>query len=40
MLSSKSRRTVVMVTHNPELAEQSDKAIYIRDGKVEKEVSH
>jgi putative ABC transport system ATP-binding protein len=40
MLSSKFRRTVVMVTHNPELAEASDKAIYIRDGKVEKEVSH
>ena len=40
MLSNKFRRTVVMVTHNPELAEASDKAIYIRDGKVEKEVSH
>jgi putative ABC transport system ATP-binding protein len=40
MLSSKFRRTVVMVTHNPELAEQSDKAIYIRDGKVEMELSH
>lgn len=40
MLSSKFRRTVVMVTHNPELAEASDKAIYIRDGIVEKEVSH
>jgi putative ABC transport system ATP-binding protein len=40
MLSSKFRRTVVMVTHNPELAEASDKAIYIRDGRVEKEVSH
>lgn len=40
MLSSKFRRTVVMVTHNPELAKASDKAIYIRDGVVEKEVSH
>ena len=40
MLSSKFRRTVVMVTHNPELAEASDRAIYIRDGRVEKEVSH
>lgn len=40
MLSNKFRRTVVMVTHNPELAEASDRAIYIRDGKVEKEVSH
>ncbi len=40
MLSNKFRRTVVMVTHNPELAEASDRAIYIRDGRVEKEVSH
>jgi len=39
MLSSKFRRTVVMVTHNPELAQASDRAIYIRDGMVEKEVS-
>jgi putative ABC transport system ATP-binding protein len=38
MLSSKFRRTIVMVTHNPELAEACDRAIYIRDGKVEKEV--
>lgn len=40
MLSSKFRRSVVMVTHNPELAEASDRAIYIRDGMVEKEVAH
>lgn len=40
MLSSKFRRTVVMVTHNPELVGASDRAIYIRDGRVEKEVSH
>ncbi len=38
MLSSKFRRTVVMVTHNPELAEATDRAIHIRDGRVEKEV--
>jgi putative ABC transport system ATP-binding protein len=38
MLSSKFRRTIVMVTHNPELAESTDRAIYIRDGTVEKEV--
>ncbi|HUG97296.1 MAG TPA: ABC transporter ATP-binding protein [Nitrososphaera sp.] len=38
MLSNKFRRTVVMVTHNPELAEATDRAIFIRDGKVEKEV--
>ena len=40
MLSSKFRRTIVMVTHNPELAEATDRAIYIRDGMVEKEVSY
>lgn len=38
MLSNKFRRTIVMVTHNPELAEACDRAIYIRDGRVEKEV--
>ncbi len=38
LLSSKFRRTIVMVTHNPELAEATDRAIYIRDGRVEKEV--
>lgn len=38
MLSSKFRRTVVMVTHNPELAEATDRAIFLRDGMVEKEV--
>lgn len=40
MLSSKFRRTIVMVTHNPELAEASDRAIFIRDGMVEKEVTY
>jgi putative ABC transport system ATP-binding protein len=38
MLSNKFRRTVVMVTHNPELAEATDRAVFIRDGMVEKEV--
>ena len=38
MMSSKFRRTIVMVTHNTELAESTDRAIYIRDGVVEKEV--
>jgi putative ABC transport system ATP-binding protein len=40
MLSSKFRRTIIMVTHNSELAEAADRAIYIRDGLVEKEVSY
>jgi putative ABC transport system ATP-binding protein len=38
MLSNKFRRTIVMVTHNPELAQATDRAIFIRDGMVEKEV--
>ena len=39
MLSSKFRRTIVMVTHNPELAEATDRAVFIRDGMVETEVT-
>lgn len=38
MLSRKYRRTIVMVTHNAELAEATDRAIYVRDGTIEKEV--
>jgi len=38
ILSQKYRRTIIMVTHNPELAEATDRAIYIKDGTVEKEV--
>jgi putative ABC transport system ATP-binding protein len=38
VLSQKYRRTIVMVTHNTALAEAADRAIYIRDGTVEKEV--
>jgi putative ABC transport system ATP-binding protein len=38
VLSSKFRHTIVMVTHNPELAEATDRAIFIRDGMVEKEI--
>jgi putative ABC transport system ATP-binding protein len=38
MLSNKFRRTIVMVTHNNDLAQATDRAIHIRDGKVEKEV--
>jgi putative ABC transport system ATP-binding protein len=38
ILSQKYKRTIVMVTHNPALAELTDRAIYIKDGTVEKEV--
>jgi putative ABC transport system ATP-binding protein len=37
-LSKKFRRTIIMVTHNSELANKTDKIIYIKDGSVEKEV--
>ena len=37
MLKNKYRRTIVFVTHNPELARESDRIIYIRDGMKEKE---
>jgi putative ABC transport system ATP-binding protein len=38
MLSNKFRRTIIMVTHNPDLASRTDRSIYIRDGSIEKEV--
>jgi putative ABC transport system ATP-binding protein len=38
MLSAKYRRTIVMVTHNPELALETDRAIFIRDGQIERDV--
>ena len=37
LLSSKFRRTIIMVTHNPELA-ATDRTIHIRDGAIEKEI--
>jgi ABC-type lipoprotein export system ATPase subunit len=29
-----------MITHNPELAEKTDRSIYIKDGRIEKEVTN
>lgn len=37
-LSKKYQRTVVMVTHNRELAGNTDRIIHIKDGIIEKEV--
>jgi putative ABC transport system ATP-binding protein len=38
LLSREFKRTIIMVTHNPELAAATDRAIHIRDGGVEKDV--
>jgi putative ABC transport system ATP-binding protein len=38
LLCSQFKRTIIMVTHNPELAEATDRAIYIRDGSIKNEV--
>lgn len=37
-LSHKFKRTIIMVTHNPELAESTDRSILLKDGKIEKDV--
>ena len=39
-LVDKYNKTIVMVTHNRELAEETDRSIIVRDGKVIKEVEH
>jgi putative ABC transport system ATP-binding protein len=38
LLSSQFKRTVIMVTHNPELSAATDRSIHIKDGSIEKEV--
>lgn len=40
MLSDRFGTTVVMVTHNLELAGMTIRSIYIRDGRIEKEILH
>ena len=40
MLSHKFRRTIIMVTHNHDLAQATDRSIHIRDGVIEKEVTN
>ena len=32
--SKKFNQTIVMITHNPEIAEQADRTIRIEDGKI------
>jgi len=38
MLTKKHKKTIILVTHNPELASQTDRTIFIKDGKVDKQV--
>jgi putative ABC transport system ATP-binding protein len=38
LLSREFKRTIIMVTHNPELAAATDRAIHIRDGSTEKDI--
>ncbi len=40
ILSRKFGRTVLMVTHNPELAESTNRTIMMKDGKIEKEITN
>jgi putative ABC transport system ATP-binding protein len=40
MLSDRFGTTVVMVTHNLELAGMTTRSIYIRDGRIENEILH
>lgn len=40
LLSNKFKRTIVMVTHNPELSANTDRSIHIKDGRIEKQVKN
>ena len=40
MLSDSFAPTIVMVTHNLELAGMTDRSLYISDGRIEKEIMH
>jgi len=39
-LTQKSHRTVVMITHNEALAKRTDRSIYMKDGEIEKDITH
>ena len=37
-LNKEKNKTIVMVTHDPELGKQADRAVYIKDGKIVKKL--
>jgi len=37
---NKQGNTIIMVTHDPEIAELADRVVYIRDGEIEKQVNN
>lgn len=39
-LSKKYRRTVLMITHNSELAKRTDRSIYMKDGGLENDINN
>ncbi|SRR5579885_1699 len=39
-LSKQFGRTIIVVTHNAELAEMTDRSIFLKDGRVERETYH
>ena len=39
-LSNKFQRTIIMVTHNLELAESTDRTVMIKDGRIESDVKN
>jgi len=39
-LSTKFHRTIIMVTHNPDLASSTDRTVTIKDGKIEKDIKN
>ncbi|HOX41206.1 MAG TPA: ABC transporter ATP-binding protein [bacterium] len=36
VLNQKSRRTIIMVTHNPEYLKEADRVFFVRDGLIER----